>query len=451
MIHSRLAGLSALMTLALAGCGGGDGDATPPPPPPPAVPAVSAALDTSFGQQGQAVLAPAPMDGQPTIMRVQSDGKVLIAGAEQLNTLYTGRAASQVFVTRLLANGQLDTTFGQGGTQTVSLYGGDGPTDLLVLSDGSSVVAYNAQEPCNAAPTGMGCVTATSPEPKQASAWIHLSANGQPIGQSVVLSQQGRSPKLREADGKLLVLTSNWDRYNPFTGSWTLGRYSLSGQLDTGFGEQGLLQSTCATEGSALQVDSTGAIWVAGAIESASGWPAKGRSVCVQHLSANGLAHPSHPAPLVQTLNLNAKVLDLRVLPSQQVVVAGSTNGEQAGDNVYRWQIDPQSAIHGTLSQYSLPANGAVHSMVAAHIDAQGGVQYQGLRSQGPTEKPPFAFRLDADGQLSTTWAQQGWLELTALDPRSWLRAVDGQDRWLFSSHPMAGQANVSRVMGESK
>ncbi|QXC59496.1 hypothetical protein KSP35_13955 [Aquihabitans sp. G128] len=87
---------------------------------------------TSFGVQG--VTAPVAVDPQtpPPVLRALPDGRLLVA---------TGTYS--IALTRFLANGQLDTSWGTGGTKTVDAGGGPvfGVQRFAVAPDGSVVVA----------------------------------------------------------------------------------------------------------------------------------------------------------------------------------------------------------------------------------------------------------------------------------------------------------------------
>ena len=95
-------------------------------------------LDTSFSGDGKLTMAVAPDTYIQSVKIVpQLDGKILAASVSSLG--YT--------VTRYLSNGDLDTTFGTGGTLTKSLPVGAGATfasDIVVQADGKILVAGRA-------------------------------------------------------------------------------------------------------------------------------------------------------------------------------------------------------------------------------------------------------------------------------------------------------------------
>jgi uncharacterized delta-60 repeat protein len=101
-------------------------------------------LDSGFGNNGTTSIPVGTGDDYARALVVQSDQKMLIGGQSVVGTLY-----DFTFV-RLLANGDLDPTFGQGGTVTVPV--GDEDDDLqalAILPDGKILatgLAYHNNE-----------------------------------------------------------------------------------------------------------------------------------------------------------------------------------------------------------------------------------------------------------------------------------------------------------------
>jgi uncharacterized delta-60 repeat protein len=77
-------------------------------------------LDTSFGESGRRVVDLGGAD-QANAMVLQPDGKIVLAGTTKAGSGST--ATSRIAVVRLLANGDLDSTFGTGGTAIISIPG----------------------------------------------------------------------------------------------------------------------------------------------------------------------------------------------------------------------------------------------------------------------------------------------------------------------------------------
>lgn len=100
----------------------------------------SGSPDSSFGSVGRVtVSAPARVVVRGAGLAIQNGGKILAAGL--VADLHT-ETSSDFFVTRVLANGTLDATFGSNGRSTTNLLGGeDVPTCTLLQEDGRFVVA----------------------------------------------------------------------------------------------------------------------------------------------------------------------------------------------------------------------------------------------------------------------------------------------------------------------
>lgn len=126
--------------MALTGCGGGSSATVDPVDPLKA--------DLGYGSEGTVRLdSPAP-----SVVALQPDGKLLLAGSRQTGQLppgnYGGAAPREVFVRRLTANGAVDTTFGTNGEVRFTLKGSDSPSDMKLQKSGRIVLAVLAVQPC---------------------------------------------------------------------------------------------------------------------------------------------------------------------------------------------------------------------------------------------------------------------------------------------------------------
>ena len=93
-------------------------------------------LDTSFGSSGTSVVNFGAHD-QPNNMVRQPDGKLVLVGSTDAG------GTSHFAVARLNANGTPDTSFGNGGKQTIDFGGADAAYGVAIESDGKIVVAGN--------------------------------------------------------------------------------------------------------------------------------------------------------------------------------------------------------------------------------------------------------------------------------------------------------------------
>ena len=101
------------------------------------------ALDTSFGVGGRTTIAPGGLALAQTIL-LQPDGKLVVAGQSKLG------ASNEYCLARFLPNGTLDTTFGNAGvTYVVMSTVDDIPYDIAAQADGSIVVVGQSYTDAN--------------------------------------------------------------------------------------------------------------------------------------------------------------------------------------------------------------------------------------------------------------------------------------------------------------
>jgi len=205
-------------------------------------------LDTTFGVSGEITLA---MGVQRVIEAPQ--GGLLVAGA----------AGTQLAVTHLNSDGSVDSTYGTAGTVTFNRDGNTanslGATLLLPTPDGKVVLV------------GQEC--ALDPYAAQGNGWIlaRLDADGSvdPTfngGQPVNYEFDFSNPEMT-ADAKLLpdgsILIAARDTEN-----LSLARYNFDGSLDTSFGTNGIVTASIGENvypgPMKIQLRSTGEIFVAG-------------------------------------------------------------------------------------------------------------------------------------------------------------------------------------------
>jgi uncharacterized delta-60 repeat protein len=93
------------------------------------------ALDTTFGKGGQ--VATGVMVSHPECIALQADGKILVGCQQGIPS--TGGA--QFVLTRITANGAVDTTFGSGGAVVTHLGYYDNFNGVTVQADGKIVIA----------------------------------------------------------------------------------------------------------------------------------------------------------------------------------------------------------------------------------------------------------------------------------------------------------------------
>ena len=464
--------------LGLSACGGGDDDGdsgtTPPAPapapapaptpapsptPPPAPAGQPFAVDTQFGQQGSAQLTLAPHGGQVTRVLELPDGKLLLLGHRQLEAARVDigspvtsrrRPNTHLFAQRLLANGQPDASFGDQGTVTWSVAGADTIEDAIALSDGTVALTSLGSKSCWEVPDPRACVVNLS-DPSgevRTPSLQHLLADGRidRTGHADGHTQlPGRLTRLTEANGHVLVLsTTSYARGGLF--SWVLSRHAFNGQIDTSFGTNGQVASRCETDGAAVRVDASQSIWVAGArITTGYSQPPASLGLCMERLQANGSPHASMAQPVTVPMGLNLSVADMRVLPDQRVLVAGTGYDDKrtlayAVSFGANGQLTTSYGQQGVASLVIPPLATTPWSYRAnAVIGSAGAVLFSGNYAW-PVDNEwrwqALGMRFTAQGQTDTGWGQAGLRSDTLLPggDRAELVRIDSNQRWLVQS-----------------
>lgn len=193
-----------------------------PPPPLNVVIAPSGDnIDVDWGSSGYVTLGTQTITAQA----VDKKGRLLVAG-------YSSTGSK---VTRLLADGQPDTSFGSGGARTITTHNAyvfQRPNNIIPLADGSMLVVINRLETL-ITPTLLNQVLHVS-----ASGSVNATYGGTGRAQSEGMVRQA----FRDSQGRLYLLTTN-GMSDAETGKkqWWLRRLLSNGLTDTSFGEEGVL------------------------------------------------------------------------------------------------------------------------------------------------------------------------------------------------------------------
>lgn len=177
-------------------------------------------IDVNWGSSGYVTLNTQTITAQALDKR----GRLLVAGYSPTSSI----------VTRLLANGQPDTSFGSGGARAITSFDAnvfERPTSIIPLADGSMLVVINRVN------------LMSLPWMNQV---IHVSASG---GVNATYGGEGRAQfdgmvrqAFRDSQGRLYLLNTNGVAHEE-TGKkqWWLRRVLSNGQADVDFGEEGVL------------------------------------------------------------------------------------------------------------------------------------------------------------------------------------------------------------------
>ena len=185
------------------------------------------ALDSTFGQGGKVTTAIGAGSDVARAIALQSDGKILVAGSS------TGASSGTDFaLARYLSDGRLDSSFGDGGKVVTSLSkDADIAYAILVQRDGKIVVGGDVNN--GASTTGLDFALARyNPDGSLDSSFGtegHVfSALGQNSATDVVYSLASQT-----VDGEERIVAAGGE------GDFSLARYTESGVLDASFGVNG--------------------------------------------------------------------------------------------------------------------------------------------------------------------------------------------------------------------
>jgi uncharacterized delta-60 repeat protein len=193
-------------------------------------------LDTSFGSGG-IVTTTFPGDGSYAFaVALQSDGKIIAAGTDYVNFNPGEMSDTDFALARYNTDGNLDTTFGNGGTVTTDFFGNeDDAFSVLIQSDGKIVAVGSANSPANyydfAAVRYLSNGAIDSTFGAAGKVNTDFGVRGFDRAESAAL----------QADGRIVAagfaISANGSSQN-----FAVARYTSSGVLDTTFSNDGLTQ-----------------------------------------------------------------------------------------------------------------------------------------------------------------------------------------------------------------
>ncbi len=221
-------------------------------------------LDTSFATSGKVITDFSSANDIGNSIKVQSDGKILVAGTSGTDTV-----SDDFALARYNSNGTLDTTFNGAGKLTTDFGGSESGMSVTILSDGKILVAGTSTLPGGNADFALarynenGSLDSTF----HGDGKLTTDFGGDDTAQSVVL----------QSDGKILVAGSSiviMDGVAMFNSNFALVRYNVDGSLDTTFHGDGRLTTdfgSIASSGCSVILQGDGKILVAGNLTKADG------------------------------------------------------------------------------------------------------------------------------------------------------------------------------------
>ena len=362
---------------------------------------------------------------QATAAVVQSDGKIVLVGTTQMNIYGNYDFA----VTRLNADGSLDTSFGVNGTNVIAFdLGGtdddgnliadlDVATCVAIQSDGKIVVGGYAQR--DASGNFDFAVTRLKTDGS-------LDSNFSSDGKALVAFDYGGVGDDRatgiaiQSDGKI-VLVGTCQQNAGGTGDIAMARLLTDGSLDTSFTGDGRkwidLSDGNDDGGAAVAVQSDGSIVVVGYTTSAGG----DNDFAMARVTPDGSLDYSFSDDGKKTIAFNIgglgtdRATSVVIQSDGSIVVAGSASGKNGDGDFAVARITQNGGMDGTFSgdgRKTVAFNSGTSNEDGATgvvIQSDGSIMIGGYTQVSSSGDFDFAAaRLTAEGELDTLFAIEG-------------------------------------------
>ena len=339
-------------------------------------------IDTTFGAGGWLSIAGSSVPGLGNVQDAVSlpSGDILLGGS-------TGLA-------RLLPSGQLDTSFGSGGSTTASNVGSvDSAAVIAVQPDGKIIYAGATGSSSGGTKWEVARFTANGAlDPTFGTGGIVTTEILNPA--PTTITDESPNAVLVQPDGKILVLgkVENFGGYRG-TGSFfeqAVLRYSPNGTLDTSFGTGGEAQSTTFAGGGELGLDAAGDIFIA----PGPGWTSKEAEL-----------NPSGQADSTVTPAAISAASSPTLLPSGQFLLATTIAVGRGESHVRVTRYNPGSTVASTSAL--LGWTSAVGKDAGAAVGTLPGGQALILGSHNNSQSYVLA-SVNPDGTLDSTFGTGG-------------------------------------------
>jgi uncharacterized delta-60 repeat protein len=221
-------------------------------------------LDTSFGVGGKVTTSFFGFDDSASAVRVQADGKIVVAGQA-----YPGGANTQFALARYTSSGSLDPTFGTGGKVTTDFFGGNDAADALILQTDGKIVAAGM-----AYPLGTGIDHYAAARYNTDGSLDTSFGNAGKTSVEFTSAYARRLAAVGQADGKIVLAGWGVDSASGFD-HFQLLRLNVNGSLDTSFSGDGKQTTTffgSQNQAFALAVQGDGKLIAAGSAYNLSGF-----------------------------------------------------------------------------------------------------------------------------------------------------------------------------------
>ncbi len=255
--------------------------------------------DMDFDSDGQVVITLPDSDDKAQSILLQEDGKIILAGTSETNE------KSQIFLARLNSDGSLDTAFGEQGLAGMPDDANEAALSAVLTSDGHIILAGFKSTGDFSRAAIFSFLEDGQADKNFARDGIALSGTEEENSLFYDLALLG--------DNKILAAgASAGGSYR----SIILAGFAKTGEVDTQFGEEGLVQTDIGMDAVAysLAVANDGSIYLAG-----SGSKNEDTDFILLHYSASGQSLDSDPTAVIEeeeeeeaTGSLNLSPLEIR-------------------------------------------------------------------------------------------------------------------------------------------
>jgi len=285
-------------------------------------------LDTSFGDGGRVLIPSSAVEGDVYSLALQPDGKIVAAGEDT-----SGYWAAWA-VARLLPDGSLDPSFGDGGIARDTRWCGAIciATDVAVQPDGK-IVTGGWKYPCAFSCRPLPVLVRFNPDGT-------LDEGFGDAGQALQPTPGYINGIALQPDGKIVAAGTTNGRGPQARKRLTVSRFLTDGGLDPSFGDGGLarFRTTRGTQVNAVALDQAGRIVAAGAPSVPSDCSFQnGGIVCstdgflVFRLTSRGRLDTSFGTSGLETTTFGpapGRGADVALDPGGRILVAGSSHDE---------------------------------------------------------------------------------------------------------------------------
>ena len=292
-------------------------------------------LDTSFGNQGVALITVPSLTPESVSSLVPSSMQILADGSFLMSVIYDRLGFRDFLVVKATPMGELDQNWGRRGLfQTDFFTNADQARQLLIREDGRLLVVGDSRHVNEQSLALLGILTDGSPDPS-------FGDGGQQVIQRSSFKGVANGVALLP-DGKLLMVGAGRHFSSSSHDTFLLIRLNPNGLPDTEFGDEGLILADIEGDGAsgqALAVQSDGKILVAGNVYSSQTQTYDG---LVARFNSDGTPDKSFGVNGVTRLDFSSQGEDIQAiaLTKDGKIVLGGCRGVKSNNPMFGFMAE---------------------------------------------------------------------------------------------------------------